>query len=53
MLVTIAYDLIWLFAIQDRAREGAATEGGLEANIVTMALLVSYIQLFFKVSATI
>lgn len=50
MLITIIYDCIWLFAIQDRAREGAATDGGIEANIVYLALLFNYIQLFFKVS---
>ena len=49
-LVSIAYDAIWLFGIQDLFREGAAEEGGLEAQIKNFSITMSYIAFGFKVS---
>lgn len=48
-LVSIAYDAIWLFGIQDLFREGAAEEGGLEAQIKNFSITMSYIAFGFKV----
>ena len=47
--MSIAYDAIWLFGIQDLFREGAAEEGGLEAQIKNFSITMSYIAFGFKV----
>ena len=52
MLVSVVYDVLWLFFIQDRAHEAIASEGGLESNIALMSLYVSYFAFIFKVSAS-
>ena len=50
MLISVVYDIIWLFLIQDRAHEGEVSEGGLESTVINVAIWASYANLFFKVS---
>ena len=48
-LVSIVYDAVWLFLLQDMAKEGAQ-EGGLEASIKNFSVTISWVNFVFKVS---
>jgi hypothetical protein len=50
ILFSIVYDVIYLFFIQNMAKEGNA-EGGLESPVKNFALQMSYVQFIFKVSS--
>ena len=49
-LISIVYDFVWLFFVQNLSREGASNEGGLELPVKLFALQVAYIAFIFKVS---
>jgi hypothetical protein len=49
LLFSLVYDLIWLIWLNDREKEGKATEKGLESSIISFSLYVSYVNMFFKV----
>jgi hypothetical protein len=51
-LVSILYDFIWLFFLQDMERESEHDEGGLEAPVKSFSVQISYIAFVFKVSST-
>lgn len=51
ILISIIYDAIWLFSIQNMQREGAQAEGGLEQPVKQLAIQVAYIAFIFKVSS--
>jgi len=47
-LVSIAYDFVWLFFLQDMEREGAYQEGGIEVTVKSFAVTISYVAFIFK-----
>ena len=50
LLFSLVYDFLWIFLLNDREKEGKATEKGLESNIISFSIYVSYANMFFKVS---
>lgn len=51
LLISIAYDSLWLFYLQDDEQEGQISEGGILLTIIEFSLTISYVNFFFKVSA--
>merc|ERR1712147_418586 len=49
LLFSLVYDFLWIFLLNDREKEGKATEKGLESNIISFSIYVSYANMFFKV----
>lgn len=52
-LISIGYDAVWLFYIQDEEKESSHEEGGLEEPIKSFSLTITYVNFFFKVSFTL
>ena len=50
LFISMIYDFIWLFYVQDMERESRMQEGGLESPVKKFAIQVSYVAFFFKVS---
>ena len=50
LLFSFVYDVLWLTILNDREKEGKASEKGLESNIISFSLYVSYVNMLFKVS---
>ena len=50
ILISMTYDFVWLFFIQNMNKEGASQEGGLESPVKSFAIQMSYIAFFYKVS---
>ena len=50
LLFSLVYDFLWIFLLNDREKEGKATEKGLESSIISFSIYVSYANMFFKVS---
>jgi hypothetical protein len=48
MLVSIVYDFIWLFGLQDEKEGSEKSEGGLEASVRSFSVNISWIQFGFK-----
>jgi hypothetical protein len=48
--MSIVYDALWLFYIQDEEKESSNEEGGLEEPIKNFSLSIAYINFGFKVS---
>jgi hypothetical protein len=48
LLVSIIYDFVWLFFIQDLAEEGIHQERGLELPVKLFALEAAWLAWFFK-----
>ena len=48
LLISIVYDFIWLFFIQDLKGDGQHEHGGLELSVKIFALRVTYIEFIFK-----
>ena len=53
LLISIAYDALWLFYLQDDEKEGQIEEGGILLTIIEFSLTISYVNFFFKVSTFI
>ena len=49
-LCSIAFDIVWLFWLQQLEKEGAIEEGGAEAVVKSFSLTMSYVAFIFKVS---
>ena len=49
-LVSIIYDAVWLFFLQDMERESEHDEGGLEQPVKSFSVTISYVAFAFKVS---
>ena len=50
-LVSIIYDAVWLFVLQDMERESEREEGGLEQPVKSFSIQISYVAFVFKVSS--
>ena len=48
LLVSIIYDFIWLFFIQDLKGDGQHEHGGLELSVKIFSLHVTFIEWIFK-----
>lgn len=48
LLISIAYDALWLFYLQDDEKEGQIEEGGILLTIIEFSLTISYVNFFFK-----
>lgn len=49
LLMSIGYDALWLFYIQNEEIESSHDEGGLEEPIKSFSLTITYVNFFFKV----
>lgn len=47
-LLSIAFDCLWLFWLQELAREGVSSEGQAEAPVKSFSLTMSYVAFIFK-----
>jgi len=48
--ISIIYDFVWLFFVQDMVKEGEAEEKGLERSVKAFAVQISYVAFVMKVS---
>lgn len=49
LLISIIYDFVWLFFIQDLKGDGQHEHGGLELNVKIFSLHVTHFEFFFKI----
>ena len=49
LLLSIIYDFVWLFFIQDLKGEGQREHGGIENSVKKFSLHVTYIEFIYKI----